>query len=75
VTRYALMLGVVLTSCHPAKDPCTPDARNALIALYVEAANRVIDSGACDAYSEVSACPAYAVVEAHFTAAETALCQ
>jgi hypothetical protein len=66
-----------LASCGPRKEPCTQDQRDALITMYSAAADHIIESGACDAYKgkRVEECPAYAAMEAHFTAAEMAMCK
>ena len=75
--KFLLVLTLVLTSCHPNKETCTPDQRTALLEMYELAVDHVIESGACDAYKgkRVEDCPAYAALEANFTAAELAMCK
>lgn len=70
-----ILVAVLLLGCQPTKPPCTAESRDALVAIYQEAGNKIIDSGACDKYVRVEDCPAYLVLEQHFVAVETALCK
>ena len=76
--KHALGLAaaLVVLGCSGATPPatCTPEAREALIALYEDASGRVISSGACDAHQRVEECPAYMVLETHYLAARKGIC-
>lgn len=83
-TKDALWVGWILFgfagtiaswACGEKKPPCTPESRQALIALYDEASGRVISSGQCDKVQRIEDCAAYRVVEEHFHIAERGLCK
>lgn len=74
--RHALVsLALLFLGCAGTPpQTCTPEARDALIAVYEEASGAVIDRGACDKYDRIEDCPAYLALEAHYLAARKGIC-
>lgn len=69
-----LSCALALSACPAANPPCTPESLEALKAVYLEAAEHVIDSGACDPYVRVEDCPEYRVLEQHYLIVGGELC-
>jgi hypothetical protein len=79
VALLALALAALAgQACSPSKPAETAGnceaAVKALRMLYERAAESAIKSGACDAYSRVEDCPAYALIEAHYQLASEGVC-
>lgn len=77
---YLVLVAAIILACSGCSsaqkpDPCTPQARAALLALYDKASAQVIDTGACDDVERIEDCREYAAVESDFAMTEAALCQ
>jgi hypothetical protein len=79
VALLALALAALAgQACSPSKPAETAGNCEAAVAalriVYERGAERVINSGACDAYKDVAQCPAYVVTETSFLLAAEAVC-
>lgn len=69
------LVALVALSGACARPPCSPESRQALLAIARAASHDVISSGQCDGYQRVEQCPAYALIEANFVTTEGELCR
>lgn len=69
------LLFLLVAACAGQQRPtCTAESLDALRSLYTHAAKDIIESGACDKYSQIQDCPSYLVLEKHFEVAGAAMC-